>query len=73
MLLPTLKAILRARPERSIGGLWDTVGAIVGLFSPDECANYSTATEHAPDLAGNALERFRSLLNRLRSDALPAA
>lgn len=31
-----LKAILRARAERSIGALWDAVGAIVGLFYPGE-------------------------------------
>ena len=38
-----LKAILPARAERSIAALWDAAGAIVGLFSPDECANYFKA------------------------------
>lgn len=37
------KAVLRARAERSISARWDAVGAIVGLFSPDECANYFKA------------------------------
>ncbi|MDU0343773.1 IS630 family transposase, partial [Bosea sp. ZW T0_25] len=31
------------RAERSISARWDAVGAIVGLFSPDECANYFKA------------------------------
>lgn len=44
-----LKAILRARPERSIGALWDAVGAIVELFSPNECANYLKAAGYDPD------------------------
>jgi transposase len=43
-----LKAILRARAERSIAALWDAVGAIVGLFSPDECANYFKAAGYEP-------------------------
>lgn len=43
-----LKAILRARAERSIAALWDAVGAIVGLFSPDECANYFKAPDMTP-------------------------
>lgn len=31
-------------------GLWsDAVGAIVGLFSPDECANYFKAAGYDPD------------------------
>jgi transposase len=38
-----LKAMLRARAERSISALWDAVGAIVDLFSPTECASYFRA------------------------------
>ena len=38
-----LKALLRARAERSIGALWDALGAIVDLFSPTECANFFRA------------------------------
>jgi transposase len=44
-----LKALLRARAERSISGLWDAVGTIVGLFSPTECANYFRAAGYDPD------------------------
>ena len=44
-----LDGILRARAERSIGALWDAVGAIVGLFSPDESANYFKAAGYEPD------------------------
>lgn len=44
-----LKARLRARAERSIGALWDAVGAIVDLFSPNECATYFKAAGYDPD------------------------
>jgi transposase len=44
-----LKALLRARAERSICALWDAVGTIVGLFSPIECANYFRAAGYDPD------------------------
>lgn len=38
-----LKALLRKAAERTIGGLWDTIGRIIDLFSPAECANYFSA------------------------------
>lgn len=44
-----LKAMLRARAERSISALWDAVGTIVSLFSPTECANYFKAAGYDPD------------------------
>lgn len=44
-----LKAILRARAERSIGALWDAVGSIVDIFSPTECANFFKAAGYDPD------------------------
>src|SRR4051812_28908938 len=31
-----LKALLRAKAERTVNALWDAVGSIVQLFSPDE-------------------------------------
>jgi len=43
-----LKAMLRARAERSISALWDAVGAIVELYPPTECANYFTAAGYDP-------------------------
>ncbi|RWM35253.1 transposase, partial [Mesorhizobium sp.] len=33
-----LKALLRAKAERTIKALWDVVGAVVDLFTPAECA-----------------------------------
>ncbi|EJC75133.1 hypothetical protein Rleg10DRAFT_3701, partial [Rhizobium leguminosarum bv. trifolii WSM2012] len=40
---------LRARAERSVDALWDTVGKIVTLFKPHECANYFAAAGYDPD------------------------
>lgn len=44
-----LKAHLRARAERSVGALWNSVGEIVKLFEPQECANYFAAAGYDPD------------------------
>lgn len=44
-----LKAHLRARAERSVGALWNSVGDIVKLFEPQECANYFAAAGYDPD------------------------
>lgn len=44
-----LKAILRARAERTIAALWDTVGLVLDLFTPAECANYFRAAGYDPD------------------------
>ena len=33
-----LKALLRKAAERTVEGLWSTIGRIADLFSPDECA-----------------------------------
>lgn len=38
-----LKAHLRKAEERTVAGLWDTIGRIVDLFTPTECANYFAA------------------------------
>ncbi len=35
-----LKANLRKAAERTIHGLWDAIGRILDLYSPQECANY---------------------------------
>lgn len=43
-----LKAMLRARAERTIDTLWDAVGDLVTLFMPDECANYFAACGYDP-------------------------
>jgi transposase len=34
-----LKALLRKAAERSIGGLWTTIGRLLNLFTPTECQN----------------------------------
>ncbi|WP_245455085.1 IS630 family transposase [Mesorhizobium sp. M9A.F.Ca.ET.002.03.1.2] len=44
-----LKALLRARAERTIAALWNTVGSLVELFTPAECANYFKAAGYDPD------------------------
>jgi transposase len=38
-----LKAHLRKAAERTIDGLWNAIGRIIGRFSPTECANYFKA------------------------------
>jgi transposase len=44
-----LKALLRARAERTVNGLWGAVGALLDRFSPAECANYFKAAGYDPD------------------------
>ncbi len=35
-----LKALLRAKAERTVDALWDAVSQVVTRFEPQECANY---------------------------------
>ena len=44
-----LKALMRAKAERTTAGLWDKVGAVLERFTPDECANYFKAAGYDPD------------------------
>jgi transposase len=44
-----LKALLRKAAERTIEGLWTTVGDLLDAFAPAECANYFTAAGYEPD------------------------
>ncbi len=44
-----LKALLRAKAERTIATLWDTVGSAIDLFTPGECENYFKAAGYEPD------------------------
>lgn len=44
-----LKALLRAKAERTIAALWNAVGPLLDLFTPDECANYFKAAGYDPD------------------------
>lgn len=47
--LAKLKAMLRARAERSIRALWDAVGTIISHFLPTECANHFKAAGYDAD------------------------
>ena len=38
-----LKALLRKAAKRTVEGLWQAIGDLVGLFTPQECANYFAA------------------------------
>jgi transposase len=38
-----LKALLRKAAERTVEGLWNTIGRLLNAFTPDECANYFAA------------------------------
>ena len=44
-----LKAILRKAAARTIPELWDAVRDALPQFTPDECANYFTATGYEPE------------------------
>ena len=44
-----LKALLRAKAERTIAALWDIVGSLIDLFTPTECANYFRAAGYDPE------------------------
>lgn len=43
MAFSKLKAHLRAKAIRTIDGLWQAIGDICELFTPDECRNYFNA------------------------------
>lgn len=43
MAFSKLKAILKAAACRTIGELWDKIGAAINMFSPAECENYFNA------------------------------
>lgn len=44
-----LKALLRAKAERTIGALWTAVGDLIPAFTPTECANYFSAAGYEPE------------------------
>jgi transposase len=39
-LFAKLKALLRKAKKRTVLALWDTIGQIIDIFTPPECANY---------------------------------
>jgi len=44
-----LKALLRKAAERTIAGLWATIGRLIDLFTPQEGANYFATAGYDPD------------------------
>lgn len=44
-----LKALLRKAAERTVTGLWNTVGDLIDQFTPAECANYFRAAGYESD------------------------
>lgn len=44
-----LKALLRKAAERTVEGLWRTIGTILDAFTPDECKNYFRAAGYEPE------------------------
>jgi hypothetical protein len=41
--------MLRKAGERTVAGLWDLIGKLVGIFQPNECANYFSSCGYDPD------------------------
>ena len=41
-----LTVMLRKAAARTVEGLWNTIGQIVGTFTPTECANYFAAARY---------------------------
>lgn len=48
MAFAKLKALLRKAAERTVEGLWQTIGVCIDAFTPDECANYFIAAGYDP-------------------------
>jgi len=44
-----LKALLRKAAERTVDGLWTTIGRLIPTFTSAECANYFAAAGYDPD------------------------
>ena len=44
-----LKALLRKAAERTVDALWDTIGALIPVFTATECANFFAADGYEPD------------------------
>ena len=44
-----LKALLRKAAERTVDALWDTIGALIPVFTATECANFFAAVGYGPD------------------------
>ena len=44
-----LKSALRRAAERTLDGLWATIGHVIQAFTPAECANYLAAAGYDPN------------------------
>jgi transposase len=44
-----LKALLRKAAERTVEALWDTIAALIPVFTATECANFFAAAGYKPD------------------------
>ena len=49
MAFANMKALLRKAAERTVDGLWKTIGRLVNVFTPQECANYFAAAGYDAD------------------------
>ena len=49
MAFTKLKALMRAKSERTIKGLWQAVDSLITLFLPTDCANYFKAAGYDAD------------------------
>lgn len=49
MAFSKLKALLRKAAERTVAGLWATIGRFVDVFTPEECTNYFAAAGYDAD------------------------
>ncbi len=49
MAFSKLKALLRRAAERTVQGLWDAIGRLVDLITPNESANFFTAAGYEPE------------------------
>jgi transposase len=49
MAFAKLKALLRKAAERTVDRMWSTIGRLVDIFTPSECANYFSAARYDAD------------------------
>jgi hypothetical protein len=47
-VLAAVDTLLRKAAERTLEGLWATIGRLIDLFTPDECARYFEAAGYDP-------------------------
>lgn len=55
MAFAKIKALLREAAERTVARLWDRIGDIIDLVTPQEAQNYCAAAGYDPNRTQNAL------------------